>query len=59
MEAGHNEPQPFDIVHLLLFGGRSIVSGNESVTFAPEIGYSEENGNNGDNNDPNHQIKFL
>ena len=43
METGHDEPKAFDIILLLLFGGRSVVAGNKPVTFASEIGYPNEN----------------
>ncbi len=43
METGHDEPKAFDIILLLLFGGRSVVAGNKPVTFASEVGYPNEN----------------
>ena len=43
MKTGYDEPQAFDIILLLLFGGRSVVAGNKPVTFASEIGHPNEN----------------
>ena len=43
METGHDESKAFDIILLLLLRGRSIVTGNESITFAPNISYPNEN----------------
>ena len=37
METGHDEPQAFDVIALLLLGGGGVVAGDESVAFAPEI----------------------
>lgn len=43
METGHDEPKAFDIILFLLLRGRSIVTGYESITFAPKIRYPDKN----------------
>ena len=52
METGHDKSKAFDIILLLLLRGRSIVTGYESITFAPKISYPNENQDYSEKDEP-------
>ena len=59
METGHDKSNAFDIILLLLLRGRSIVTGYESITFAPKISYPNENQDYSEKDEPPDHINMF